>query len=107
MIRRLTLFGTANRLQSSYSESRVIDIRAAQSQVIEKHNAIQSCSERLPGVTFGFPYIDEVSGGAQPGDAITIVGQTSVGKTFLALKVALSAYYSGKDVLIVSTEMPM
>ncbi len=97
---------TANRLRSSYSESRVIDIRAAQSQVIVKHNAIQSCSERLPGVTFGFPYIDEVSGGAQPGDAITIVGQTSVGKTFLALKVALSAYYSGKDVLIVSTEMP-
>ena len=92
-------------IRESYVTRRMADIREIQYEVLTKHDSAQSTQE-LPGVSFGFPYIDEESGGAQKGDYIVIVGQTGVGKTFLALKVAKSAHRSGKNILFLSTEMP-
>jgi replicative DNA helicase len=92
-------------IRESYATKRMVDLREIQREVIVKHNEAQSTQE-LPGVSFGFPYIDHQSGGAQNGDYIVIVGQTGVGKTFLALKVGKSAHREGKSVLFLSTEMP-
>lgn len=92
-------------IRESYISKRMADIREIQLEVLEKHDEVQSTQE-LPGVSFGFPYIDEESGGAQNGDYVVIVGQTGVGKTFLALKIAKAAHRSGKNVLFLSTEMP-
>ena len=92
-------------IRESYVTKRMVDLREVQLEVIERHDEAQSTQE-LPGVSFGFPYIDHQSGGAQDGDYVVIVGQTGVGKTFLALKVAKSAHNDGKNVLFLSTEMP-
>ena len=92
-------------IRESYISKRMADIREIQYEVLAKHDEVQSTQE-LPGVSFGFPYIDEESGGAQKGDYVVIVGQTGVGKTFLALKIGKSAHRSGKNVLFLSTEMP-
>jgi hypothetical protein len=92
-------------IRESYVRRRMVNLREIQEEVLLRHDAAQSTQDLL-GVPFGFPYIDEQSGGAQNGDYIIIVGQTGVGKTFLALKVAKAAHRGGKKVLFLSTEMP-
>jgi len=92
-------------IRESYISKRMVDLREVQKEVLTKHDEAQATQELL-GVPFGFPYIDNQSGGAQRGDYIVIVGQTGVGKSFLALQVGKSAYRSGKNVLFLSTEMP-
>lgn len=92
-------------IRESYISKRMVDLREVQKEVLTRHDEAQATQELL-GVPFGFPYIDAQSGGAQKGDYIVIVGQTGVGKTFLALQVAKAAHRSGKNVLFLSTEMP-
>jgi replicative DNA helicase len=92
-------------IRESYISKRMVNLREVQREVLTKHDEAQSTQELL-GVPFGFPYIDHQSGGAQDGDYIVIVGQTGVGKTFLALKVGKAAHAGGKNVLFLSTEMP-
>ena len=94
-------------LRHSYGNKRMTELREVQREVLEKHDQLQSNPD-IPGIPIGFPYLDAVAGGAQGGDYITIVGQTGVGKTYLALKMALAGHVmAGKNVLVVSTEMPM
>jgi len=94
-------------LRHSYGNKRMTELREVQMEVLNKHDQLQSNPD-IPGIPVGFPYLDEVSGGAQGGDYIAIVGQTGVGKTYLALRMALSGHImAGKNVLVVSTEMPM
>lgn len=92
-------------LRESYTSRRITPLREVQREVLRKHDEFQN-RPGLPGLSFGFPFLDMVSGGAQNGDYIIIVGQTGVGKTYLALKVGYSAYQAGGDVIVLSTEMP-
>lgn len=100
-----TLGSSYLRLRESYSVQRLEELRELQQRVLEKHDETQN-SVDLPGISFGFPFIDMLTGGAQGGDYVAIAGQTGVGKTYLALKMAMSAHHTGKNVLAVSTEMP-
>jgi replicative DNA helicase len=61
---------------------------------------------------FGWPYLDEQSGGALPGDVISFVGRPAAGKTWLTLWTALYNWksrpednYAGRNTLFVSMEM--
>lgn len=55
---------------------------------------------------FGWPYLDEQSGGVMPGDVISFVGRPAVGKTWLTLWSALHNWTVRKlNVLYVSMEM--
>ena len=92
-------------LRESYATRKTATLRDVQMEVLRKHDEFQNQPD-LPGLSFGFPFLDMVSGGAQKGDFIIIVGQTGVGKTYLALKVGHSSYMTGKNVLVLSTEMP-
>jgi replicative DNA helicase len=92
-------------LRESYTSRRIAKLRDVQLEVLQKHDEYQKNPD-IPGLSFGFPFLDSVSGGAQNGDFIIIVGQTGVGKTYLALKVGYSSYLTGKNVIILSTEMP-
>lgn len=92
-------------LRESYSTKRMVELREVQREVIEKHDLIQRTPD-IPGIPFGFPFIDTVSGGAQSGDYVVVVGQTGVGKTYLALRIGLAAHADNKNVLVLSTEMP-
>ncbi len=94
-------------LSRSYGNRRMTELREVQQEVIEKHDRLQANPD-IPGLPMGFSYLDAVSGGAQGGDYIIIVGQTGVGKTYLAFKMGLSAHLlANKNVLVVSTEIPM
>lgn len=93
------------KLKESYTTQRIEDLRELQQQVLSKHDEVQN-SVDLPGISFGFPFIDVLTGGAQAGDYIAIAGQTGVGKTYLALKMAKAGHDSGANVIAVSTEMP-
>jgi len=55
---------------------------------------------------FGWPYMDNQSGGVMPGDVISFVGRPAVGKTWLTLWTALHNWTVKKlNVLYVSMEM--
>lgn len=100
------LFGTAySELRSTYIEFSALDLKEAERAVLNKHDRLQQ-GGRLVGVPFGFPYLDSKSGGAQTGDSIIIAGVTGAGKSYLALRMALTAWYSGYSVLFLCTEMP-
>lgn len=60
----------------------------------------------MSGIPFGFQYLDELSDGAQGGDTIALIGRPSMGKSFILLRMALSAYQAGYSPLVVSMEMP-
>ncbi|QNJ59195.1 DnaB-like DNA helicase [Vibrio phage vB_ValS_PJ32] len=57
------------------------------------------------GVPFGLETFDEETGGFVPNTVNIIAARPSIGKTFLALKAARSAYHSGKRVKVISMEM--
>ena len=59
----------------------------------------------LPGVTFGFRGLDRMTGGMRPGQFVVLGARPSMGKTSLALKVALAAAGAGHLVYFVSAEM--
>lgn len=73
--------------------------------ILEKHDLLQR-GLLNEGIYTGFPYIDHVTGGAQPGDTWVIAGESGAGKTYVLCRCAMSAVESGKKCLFVSMEMP-
>ena len=73
--------------------------------ILEKHDRLQR-GLLHEGIYTGFPYIDNVTGGAQPGDTWVIAGESGSGKTFILVRCAMSAVEAGKKCLFVSMEMP-
>ena len=61
--------------------------------------------ENLTGTDTGFSEINKVSGGLQRGDLIIIAGETSMGKTSLALSMIDKASKQGEAVAMYSMEM--
>lgn len=88
----------------THTRQGVIDVIQMKRDAIDLHNQVQQSTSIL-GITFGFPFFDEISGGMQGGDLISIAGETGVGKTTIALHIARMAYLSGHSVLGLSTEM--
>ena len=64
-----------------------------------------SDSRKLTGSETGFSRFDERSGGLQKSDLIIIAGETSHGKTSLAVSIALNATKSGNAIAFYSLEM--
>lgn len=57
------------------------------------------------GLRLGWPTLDDMAGGLQPGDVLSIVGRPARGKTLLLLYGALHAWRAGYPVIFVSMEM--
>lgn len=62
-------------------------------------------SEGVVGVTSGLIDLDRMTGGLQGGELVLLGGRPSMGKTAVALSMALDAARSGKGVVISSLEM--
>lgn len=92
-------------LQRGSSVGRMVDLRESAAglfAVIEHHVAHRG---ELLGIPTGFASIDELTSGWQRGDMIVIAARPSIGKTLLALNMALHAALSGHRVAVFSLEM--
>lgn len=82
----------------------IVDIREVTDGVLSAHDDRRMRHEMV-GVPFGIPYLDEISDGAQQGDTVAIVGPTSIGKSYLLLRMVLSAWEAGEVPVLVTMEM--
>jgi replicative DNA helicase len=68
-------------------------------------NSMASVSDGITGITSGFSKFDAMTSGMQKGDLLILAARPSMGKTALALNVALNAWHAEKAVGIFSLEM--
>lgn len=73
-------------------------------EVLEEHDRRQIDPD-LPGISYGMPALDAITGGMQKGDVNLIVGETGSCKSYLSSFFAWQASQSGANTLIVSPEM--
>lgn len=60
----------------------------------------------LLGIPYGFPMLDDMTAGLREGDLVLIAGRPSMGKSLLALQVALNCAQYGAPAHVFSLEMP-
>jgi replicative DNA helicase len=98
------IHATSSTISRSDSSGRVGTLVDLAHDVIAYHDDRQQC--RTEGtVPFGFPYLDQISDGLQPGDTIAVAGRTNIGKSYFLCHFAMSAHAAGKIPLFVSMEM--
>jgi len=84
--------------------TRILDVAAEAPALVLKAYYATSSAEYV--AEFGWPYMDQQSGGVMPGDVISFVGRPAVGKTWLTLWTALFNWVTRKlNILYVSMEM--
>lgn len=66
---------------------------------------IKSHSKGVTGIPSGFPKLDEMTSGFQPGDLVVLAARPSMGKTALSLGIGMHAALVGKSVGVFSLEM--
>lgn len=66
---------------------------------------IKSSHEGVTGVPSGFYQLDKMTSGMQRGDLLILAARPSMGKTALALNIALNAWHAGATVGVFSLEM--
>jgi replicative DNA helicase len=66
---------------------------------------VKASHEGITGTTTGFKQFDTMTSGMQRGDLLILAARPSMGKTALALNMALEAWHSGCPVAIFSLEM--
>ncbi|GAA0178197.1 replicative DNA helicase [Clostridium sediminicola] len=100
------------------AEKRIFDI--AQNRATNDYEAISTVLERsitnvenifnqsgvTTGVSSGFPELDEMTSGFQPGDMVLVAARPSMGKTTFSINIAQNAALrDGKSVVVFSLEM--
>jgi len=76
--------------------------------VAEGAAEVQRRAERghaLSGISTGYPLVDEMLDGLEPGNVYLLGARPSMGKTSLALNIATAAAFDGKTVAFASLEM--
>lgn len=90
-------------LQSSTSSIKTIN--DGLQEVYDNINRNSANEKSVTGSRTGFSYFDKRSGGLQPSDLVIIAGETSQGKTSLALSIALNMAKENNPIAIYSLEM--
>lgn len=87
-------------------DAQILDFRNAREAVLAAYIQ-QITAGTVTGVETGWPTLDEMMAGAQPGDLISYVARPGMGKTWSLLYSAHHAWQNqGKVPLVVSLEMP-
>jgi len=81
------------------SASQIVDATLA-----DIRNKIKS-GNRLQGISSGFSELDRMTSGLSPSDLIVLAARPSMGKTALAVNIAVNAALAGHKVLVFSLEM--
>lgn len=84
---------------------KLLDARAGMRIALDEI-AVRFGSKELPGVTTGFPTLDQLTGGLQKSDLVLIAARPKTGKTALACRMMLAAAEAGRKILLISTEQP-
>lgn len=87
------------------NENKVETLQELANEVLRLHDVKQQTMDSKPRIPYGFKHLDAVSGGAQPGDTLAIIGFTGLGKTYFMCRMAVAAHAAGCSVLFVSLEM--
>lgn len=98
------IIGTATGLSLKTHEKSIVDFRHAMKLITQEYTKQQKGEHE--GIPFGWPYLDEMSAGMQPGDFVSIIGRPQQGKTQCLLRIGQQAWrQQHKPVLLVSMEM--
>ena len=81
-------------------------LRAALREAFEVIQQAAKNPGGITGMSYGFPEVDDTTGGLQAGELDILAGRPGMGKTALAMNVALTVARQGKGVLFFSLEMP-
>lgn len=84
---------------------RMFDLRESMTGLYEDLERRANSHGTILGVDTGFPTLNELTFGWQPGDMIVIAARPSIGKTAFVLNSALASAKAGKRVGIFSLEM--
>lgn len=105
-------YGEAQEILASVRPEQAAQIKTVKdglSEFVETLQARYESQSKVTGVPTGLATLDDLTSGWQPGNFIVLVGETSMGKSALALQSALAAAEwakeRGKSVLYFSLEM--
>jgi replicative DNA helicase len=94
-----------NDLSEPGQKNQIEDLPAAALPVLDKLEQLRKGELKFTGVPAGLVDLDRITGGWQPGNLIIIAGRTSMGKSTLALSLAVNATEYGQKVAYYSLEM--
>jgi replicative DNA helicase len=66
---------------------------------------VKNSREGVTGIPSGFAKFDEMTSGMQNGDLLILAARPSMGKTALAMNIAMNAWHSGASIGVFSLEM--
>jgi replicative DNA helicase len=99
---RAVLQGTLNAIAQQEYRNRSVELKAEGGKLaMEKYHAFTEG----PIAIFGWPYLDEQSGGIRGEEVVSIVGRPASGKTYLSLWIGIANWKKGNNVLFASMEM--
>jgi replicative DNA helicase len=81
----------------------VTTLHEAAAQVMEEFELTRTGGRT--GVTLKWPRLNAITDGIFPGDVLTIVARTGIGKSYLIAALALAAWIEGNSILFVTMEM--
>lgn len=82
----------------------IFDFRDAEEVIHQAYIAQKTMGPEI-ALPFGWPTLDNMSGGMRAGDFVTFVGRPMAGKTFKVLHTCMNAWRLGRAPLVVSMEM--
>lgn len=82
-----------------------VSMRDALSRMWDDTMARYAAGNALAGLSTGFPLLDEMTGGLQPGRVYGIAARAKMGKTILAMNICAHNALSGQHVAVYSLEM--
>ncbi|MDR2197546.1 MAG: replicative DNA helicase [Coriobacteriales bacterium] len=98
---KLLFNATSKRLSSNF-----IQLGDLLDEVSGKMEEMASSQTHIQGVPTGFPSLDHLLAGMRAGDLIVLAARPGIGKSALALNIALNAAREGTTVAFFSLEMP-
>jgi replicative DNA helicase len=86
-------------------EFQVEELAEIQEKVLDRHDEVQR-TPGISGISYGFPVLDGITQGMTGGDFNVIIGQTGSCKSYFCINAAKAAHNQGKNVMMISPEMP-
>lgn len=92
-------------LQRGSGPGRMVDLRERTGEIYDFVEHQVHHAGQLTGPTSGFPSLDELTLGWQPGDMVVVAARPSIGKTALILNMVIAAAKAGTRCAVFSLEM--